>query len=633
MLGKIARKISVTGIFAGFGVAYLTDVVLSLPFMISAIKGIDFYAIPRDQIREIYINAIYGNSYVIALLTLISCLASVMGGYMAAKIAKHDEPFNGALSTLPLMTLQIFSLTTGKLYGPLWMHIALLAAVPFFGLLGATLRVTKNQDAIRARDEIRTLAISPYAIPIPASDRNFGRDLLTNILSGLKALFFCRQPTQIWRASIGQLSLLLVLVMLINCGAEYFEGGVGSTFYLKGLPRLYAIVAIIVAAALPSAFVRRGYINNLLLPTMLASLLVVYDLLVRPVPWIFYDLGWLKAVRFASVVYLFYYLLVFWLLLAFLVSAKRVLKPMTRSGYAVLVFYALVMSVGLYYFPARGVWTKPYKDESIKFSAEDQRRQELLYSGDLFQLEPDIFRKAVDALQATQDDRTNMYFVGVAPYGYQDVFMKEVEAIDGLFAKNFGTEGRSLLLINNVHTVDTVPLATEANVRQALKEVGQRMKKDNDLLVLYLTSHGSKEEGLAMYLEPFQMKSLRPAALKSMLDDAGIVWRVIIVSGCYSGIFVEPLKNDHTIIMTASDSNHTSYGCSDEGDMTDFPKALIVNHLVKSHDFMTSFDLAKYDIENDEKKMGIEASHPQMYVGPEMLKKLQAFRLQNSTDK
>ena len=60
-----------------------------------------------------------------------------------------------------------------------------------------------------------------------------------------------------------------------------------------------------------------------------------------------------------------------------------------------------------------------------------------------------------------------------------------------------------------------------------------------------------------------------------ILDESHIRWRVIIVSACYSGIFIPVLKNDSTLIMTAADSRHSSFGCDDTRDLTYFGEALL----------------------------------------------------------
>ena len=72
-----------------------------------------------------------------------------------------------------------------------------------------------------------------------------------------------------------------------------------------------------------------------------------------------------------------------------------------------------------------------------------------------------------------------------------------------------------------------------------------------------------------------QHNDLRAAELRSILDAAGIGWRVIVISACYSGSFVDELRSDRTLVITASRADRNSFGCSNEADMTYFGRALI----------------------------------------------------------
>jgi len=47
-----------------------------------------------------------------------------------------------------------------------------------------------------------------------------------------------------------------------------------------------------------------------------------------------------------------------------------------------------------------------------------------------------------------------------------------------------------------------------------------------------------------------------------MLVDSNIKWKVLVVSACYSGGFVEPLKDANTVVITAADDKSSSFGCA-----------------------------------------------------------------------
>jgi hypothetical protein len=70
-----------------------------------------------------------------------------------------------------------------------------------------------------------------------------------------------------------------------------------------------------------------------------------------------------------------------------------------------------------------------------------------------------------------------------------------------------------------------------------------------------------------------------PRQLRQWLDEAGIRHRVISVSACYSGSWIEPLRGDDTLVMTASDAEHTSYGCGRHSELTYFGRAVFDEQL------------------------------------------------------
>jgi Peptidase C13 family len=98
-----------------------------------------------------------------------------------------------------------------------------------------------------------------------------------------------------------------------------------------------------------------------------------------------------------------------------------------------------------------------------------------------------------------------------------------------------------------------------------------------------------------------------------------------VVSACYSGGFVEALKSETTLVMTAADAYHTSFGCGSESDFTYFGKAYFDQALRKHSSFTAAFHEARHIIETRERSEGKTPSNPQMFIGAAMQEKLQAF--------
>jgi hypothetical protein len=80
---------------------------------------------------------------------LIGLGCSVLGGYVAAWIAKHDELVNGAASAWLCLLISAFTTVPGLGSHSFAYRLLLLAASPISGLLGGSLRLAQNRLAVR----------------------------------------------------------------------------------------------------------------------------------------------------------------------------------------------------------------------------------------------------------------------------------------------------------------------------------------------------------------------------------------------------------------------------------------------------------------------------------------------------
>jgi hypothetical protein len=219
----------------------------------------------------------------------------------------------------------------------------------------------------------------------------------------------------------------------------------------------------------------------------------------------------------------------------------------------------------------------------------------------------------------------DIYFVGFAGYASQNVFMKEVRAVGKLFDDRFDTAGRSMLLINNRTTVRDTPVANGSNLWYGLSRIGQILDHEEDVLVLFLTSHGSKDL-LSVEFWPLQPDNLTASNLREILDESGIKWRIIVVSACYSGSFIDDLRTDYSLIITASHEDKKSFGCGNEFEFTYFGRAYFDRALRETFSFPDAFEKASRYIEQRENDEGLTPSQPQISVGAKMQPKLDEIR-------
>lgn len=239
----------------------------------------------------------------------------------------------------------------------------------------------------------------------------------------------------------------------------------------------------------------------------------------------------------------------------------------------------------------------------------------------LFYDQPAQIAAAVMRVRPAQPGKAGVYFVGFAGDGDQAVFRREALFASQVFAERFGSGERSVLLVNDVEDRDSYPLASLSGLAQTLKVLASRMNPDEDVLVLFLTSHGS-EDGLAVENGSLPLAQLAPADLRQALEDSAIRWRVLVVSACYAGVFIDELKSDTTAIITASDATHSSFGCEDDRQLTWFGQAFLKESLPGSGSLEEAFKKAAALVARREDAEHQVHSNPQLYVGPLMRRKL-----------
>ncbi|MCH9765361.1 MAG: C13 family peptidase [Alphaproteobacteria bacterium] len=233
----------------------------------------------------------------------------------------------------------------------------------------------------------------------------------------------------------------------------------------------------------------------------------------------------------------------------------------------------------------------------------------------------DLVERMLSGIQPShQSDDPQIYFVAAAPYASQDVFKREVLATKDLFDSRFGTAGRSAILINHQDTAVTLPMANASNLETMLNGVAKSMNVERDVLVLFLTTHGSKGT-LSVSFPGYTFNDLTPDVLATLLDESGIKNRVLILSACHSGSFVSRLENADTIIMTAAHADKTSFGCSNERNWTYFGDALFNQALRKTYSLETAFEQASATIKKWEQQDNLTPSEPQISVGAAMKQK------------
>jgi len=242
-----------------------------------------------------------------------------------------------------------------------------------------------------------------------------------------------------------------------------------------------------------------------------------------------------------------------------------------------------------------------------------------------WQRQTELLDRTLKGLRPAVPGQPHLYFVGFAGYGPQEVFKREVLAVRKFFDARYGTEGRSIALVNHASTLAALPLASAGNLERTLQHLGKLMDPSRDVLFLFLTSHG--EDGLFVVEMPrFDLKPLRPAQLKDMLKRSGIKNSVIVLSACHSGSFLPALADPTTLVIAAARADRSSFGCDDRRQWTYFGEAYFQRALRAEPSFVRAFELARELIARWEAQAKLEPSLPQIGGGETLGPALAAIR-------
>lgn len=238
-----------------------------------------------------------------------------------------------------------------------------------------------------------------------------------------------------------------------------------------------------------------------------------------------------------------------------------------------------------------------------------------LLTQDLIEEQAPLLAEQLKALKPQRPGIVDLYTITFAPYGDEDVFKRESEMVGQVMAQRFDAEGRGIELINHAQTISQFPWATQTNLRRAILGIAAIMNRDEDVLFIHLTSHGASDGELAASFGPLDVEPVAPEQLKGWLDEAGIRYRVLSISACFAGNWIAPLAAEGTLVMTASDADHTSYGCGSKSDLTFFGRAMYDEQLRTS---TLSFEQAHAAARKIILQREIEAGKTDGYSNPQI---------------
>ncbi len=240
--------------------------------------------------------------------------------------------------------------------------------------------------------------------------------------------------------------------------------------------------------------------------------------------------------------------------------------------------------------------------------------------------QPGMVRNALAQLTPRVAGTPNLYVLAFAGDGGEDVFGNEADYTSRMFAQRFGATTHTVILANNQRSLLTRPLASWSNLEAALGGLANVMHLDQDVLLVYITTHGDEAHNLLVDMDPLPLDQIGPADLAGILGKHAFKWKVVVVNACYSGGFIPALRGAGTLVLTSARTDRSSFGCGSDSQITYFGKAWLVDGLNQTPDFIDAFKLASREISAWERADKLTASEPQVATGAGIAAQLALWR-------
>jgi hypothetical protein len=405
------------------------------------------------------------------------------------------------------------------------------------------------------------------------------RDLARNIGAGARLVLGLPVHRLTFRIDVTQLLLVFAFSALIDVAGDWARYGPDANFsWLGAGNEVYSLGLLIAVSAIIAVACRRASLA-LALPVIVLSsspliqavdigltvVLASVDIPQFAASW----LAYLVPVWFVAMI-----VRATWT--AFEGEGQRRLPVVlvSSAALAALVWFSPTL------FPSMPWWQT---DSSVDAGTGSSPASELVQAA-----QRQLLDNALDALADERPGITDLYFVGFAADARERGSRDDVSRAQQVMDDRWDTRTRSIVLANDENAVLETPFATVTNLRETLREIGGSIDLDSDVVMIYIVGRGGAG-GVEVSNAPLDLLPLSPSTLKALLDDAGIKWRIIVVSACRSAAFQDALADDSTVVLTSDADGGAA--CSDK-DMHRLGEALFGHALSEQNSFAGALDAA-----------------------------------------
>lgn len=441
----------------------------------------------------------------------------------------------------------------------------------------------------------------------PAAFGYAGRALLRNIAAGVRLALFLPVSRQAFRIDAVQLLLLFAVSSLVDIAGDRLRFGPDSLFNSQGAGNELAAIAMLALLALLVAItLRRPALALAITVTVMSTTLIV-----QVVHYLAYEvIGALPSLTAAQDVV--EPLILAWIVAILVRCVAMHLEMPWRWRWLTAGLAALVLALPLVVSPMLVDAVPWFSSVDI---GDDASGDITAASEPVLAAQKELLDNALSDLDDRDPGAPNLYFVAYAPDGNEVAWTSHMQRVRKLLDRRLDTEGHSIILRNHPDTMLSMPFATISNLRETFAEIAAAADPDQDILMLYIGGKGSRGGRIAGTLPPLDLVTLTPAGLKSLLDDAGFQWRIVVVAACYSGAYVDALDDDHTVVIAASAADRPSFGCEGRADPTFFGDALFAAGFAHGDSLVAAFETATRLVTARERERGLAASRPEIRVG------------------
>ena len=369
------------------------------------------------------------------------------------------------------------------------------------------------------------------------------RNLDRNLRAGLRLALFLPVTRLAFRIGLAELLLLLLVSALLDFGGDWLHYGPGSQIWWYGAgSEFFGTGLLLVSSALLAIAFRRSGLALAIPVIALAAypaVQVVHTISVA-IPALSEGIEDLHTAFDLAVVGWGFALLIRVVAVSLMPSARRVWSRALVGG--VLLALPLVFSSVL--MPSVSWWRNGS-------ATEVDSRYPNPASEPVLAAQQSLLDDALTALEDARTGQPDLYFIGFAGDARDDAYRADLLAAQKVMDERWDTRDRSIALINAPATLLEVPMATVTHLRETLKEIAAAINPDEDVVMLYLTGPTDKEGNLGVVMPPLELAQLTPATLRSLLDESGIRWRVVVVSACNADGFVDALEDVGTMVIAA----------------------------------------------------------------------------------